>query len=80
MTDHYCSTCYRTLPPGRESCADCERRIVERPRAKLAWLLAGVAGTLLVMGMLTHNSRLTVTAAALAGIGALFLTFRTVRG
>ena len=71
MTARYCHTCFRTLPPDRDLCADCERQVSVAATSRAGWVLYGLALALLVTGMLTWNARLSIAGAGVAAIGVL---------
>jgi type IV secretory pathway VirB2 component (pilin) len=71
MTDSYCRTCYRTLPPGRETCAACERQVSEGPASRVMWVLAVIAAALMITGMLSYNFLLCAIGAVVAVAGVL---------
>ena len=79
MTEAYCRSCYRTLPEGRDLCASCDRQIAEKPRMRIGWLLAGVAVTLMILGMIGFNHRLVTLGGAVAGLGVVLMLVAAFR-
>lgn len=70
MTQPYCRSCYRSVDAGRELCADCLRAPQPAARSR-ALVLAILAFSGVIFGMLTLNVSLCVASAALAAV-ALF--------
>jgi len=70
MTQSYCPSCYRSMPPDETVCRSCYPDHVPRPSRTIAWL--GVAGVpVLITGVLTFNMRLCLAGAIVSGAAVL---------
>lgn len=70
MKENYCQSCYRTLPNDMTTCSSCNRG-VGRGNARLAVITGAVGLSLLLIGMLTLNVRLCLTAASISACSAI---------
>ena len=76
MSDFYCPSCFRTLRSADATCPAChpERRV---PRAIL---LIGAAGApLLIAGITTFNSRLSLAGGIISGVAAVAYAVLSLR-
>lgn len=59
MNEHYCRSCYRTLPAEHAICFSCNGRGATVPGVSRVPLVLGCAGIpMLILGMFAHNTTL----------------------
>lgn len=76
MTESWCRSCLRPLPSPDAVCRACEK---PRTVARAVLLIGAVGLPMLIIGMTSLNSRLSLAGAIISGVAAVVYTVLSIR-
>ena len=80
MIESYCRYCYRPIASGQTVCSVCDSERSPRHALTRLFTIVGVAGLpLLIIGLLSLNTRLCLAGAIVSGVATLLYVYMSTR-